>query len=184
MKKKTFWWWLGIIEPPKGLKRRPETLDGLLELKVLRVNFWKTKTMINSENAGKVTEKSQSPSTVCRKSRSSNSILCQFWRCQVRERCSGITGKLEKDSNFKCQSSANQHTGIAEDFPGIELNGQSLKIVEKFCYLCGKIGRRGDEDYIVITTTRMGGIKFTDLGLLLTRFAFKSKKCITLYMCL
>ena len=140
--------------------------------------------MINSENAGKVTEKSQSPSTVCRKSRSSNSILCQFWRCQVHERYSGIRGKLEKDSNFKCQSSANQHKGIAEDFLSIELNGQSLKIVEKFCYLCGKIGRRGDEDYIVITTTKMGGIKFTDLGPLLTKFAFKGKKCIPFYMCL
>ena len=102
----------------------------------------------------------------------------------MHERCSGIRGKLEKDSNFKCQSSANQHTRIAEDFPGIELNGQSLKIVENFCYLCGKIETRGGEDYIVITTTRMRGIKFTDLGPLLTRFAFKGKKCITFYMCL
>ena len=39
MKKKTFWQLLGIIEPPIGLKRRRETLEGLLELKVLRVNF-------------------------------------------------------------------------------------------------------------------------------------------------
>ena len=140
--------------------------------------------MINSESAGKVTEKSQSHSTVCRKSKSSNSILCQFWRCRVHERCSGIRAKLEKDSNFKCQSSANQHIGIAEDFPGIELNGQSLKIVEKFCYLCDKIGTRGGEDYIVITRTRIGGSKFTDLGPLVTRFAFKGKKCITFYMCL
>ena len=99
---------------------------------MLRVNFKKTKTMINSENAGKVTEESQSSSNVCRKSRSSNSILCQFRKCQVHKRCSGIRGKPEEESNFKCEASANQHTGIAEGFPGIELNGQSLKIMEKF----------------------------------------------------
>ena len=98
---------------------------------MLRVNFKKTKTMINSENAGKVTEESQSSSNVCRKSRSSNSILCQFWKCRVHKRCSGIRGKPEEESNLKCEASANKQTGIA-GFPGIELNGQSLKIVEKF----------------------------------------------------
>ena len=44
-----------------------------------------------------------------------------------------------QNSKFKCQSCANQQVNIAEDCPGIELNGQSLEIVEKFFYLVGYI---------------------------------------------
>ena len=105
--------------------------------------------MISSPNAAKLTQESQSPSTVCRKSASSNSILCQFCSCWVHKWCSGIRGKLEKDSNFKCQASANHHAEIAENFPGIGLNGQSVKIVEKFCYLGGTVGARGVADDII-----------------------------------
>ena len=97
--------------------------------------------------------------------------------------CSGIRGKLEKDNNFKCQASANHHTGIAEDFPGIELNGQSLKIVEKFCYLGGTTGARGGADDIVITRTKSEGSKFSNL-VQFSNFALKGKKCIIFYMCL
>ena len=31
----------------------------------------------------------------------------------------------------------------SRDCPGIELNGQSLEIVGRFCYLGGKIGLKG-----------------------------------------
>ena len=44
-----------------------------------------------------------------------------------------------QNSKFKCQACANQQVNIAEDCPGIELNGPSLEIVEKFCYLVGYI---------------------------------------------
>ena len=37
-----------------------------------------TKTMIISENVGKVTREGKFPSAVCRKGVGSNSILCQF----------------------------------------------------------------------------------------------------------
>ena len=33
---------------------------------------------------------------------------------------------------FKCQAFANQQTDIAEDYQGIELNGQCLEIMGKF----------------------------------------------------
>ena len=84
----------------------------------------------------------------------------------------------------KCQASANHHTGITEDFPGIELTGQSLKIVEKFCYLGGTIGATGGSDDVVITRTRSEGSKFSNLVPLVTWFALKGKKCIIFYMCL
>ena len=53
----------------------------------------------------------------------------------MHNKCNVIRGKLKKDSKLKCQACANQQTDIAGDFPGIELNGQSLEIVEKFCHL-------------------------------------------------
>ena len=39
-----------------------------------------------------------------------------------------IRGKLKEGSEFKCQSYVNQQTDIEECWPGIELNGQSLKM--------------------------------------------------------
>ena len=96
---------------------------------------------LSIENAGKVTIEGKFPCAVCRKGIGSNSILCQFCKCRVHKRCSGIriTPPPPRNSKFKCQSCANQQVNIAEDCPGIELNGQSLEIVEKFCYLVGYI---------------------------------------------
>lgn len=41
---------------------------------------------------------------------------------------------------IKCQTYANQLTDIAGNCPGIELNGQSLKMVKKFYCLRDTIG--------------------------------------------
>ena len=68
----------------------------------------------------------------------SNFILFQFcWRW-VHKRC--IRGKQKEYSMIKCQTYANQLTDIAGNYPGIELNGQSLKMVEKFYCLRDTIG--------------------------------------------
>ena len=40
-----------------------------------------------------------------------------------------VLGKLKEDGKFKC---VKQQRGKGEHFQGIELNGQSLEIVEKF----------------------------------------------------
>ena len=71
--------------------------------------------MISSENAKMVIMEGKFPCAVCRKGVVINSILCQFCRCWVHKGCSGIRGKLKEDSKFKCQTYANQQTGIAED---------------------------------------------------------------------
>ena len=57
--------------------------------------------MIISENAGKVAIERKFPCAICRKNAGSKSNLCQFCRCWVRNRGSGIRGKLEEDSKFK-----------------------------------------------------------------------------------
>ena len=56
--------------------------------------------MISSENAGKVTTEGKLLSAVCRKGFGINSILCQFCRCWVHTRCSGIKDKLKEDSKL------------------------------------------------------------------------------------
>ena len=56
--------------------------------------------MISSENAGKVTMEGKLPSAVCRQGLGINSILCQFSRCWVHKRCSGIKDKLKEESKF------------------------------------------------------------------------------------
>ena len=65
-----------------------------------------------------------------------------FRSCWVHKRCSGITGKLKGNNNYKCQTRANQQTDIAEDCQDIKLNGQSLEIVEKLCDVGDTLGIR------------------------------------------
>ena len=68
--------------------------------------------MITSKNTEKLTEEGKFPLAVWRKSVGSNSILCQFCRCQVKD--VKVLGKLSK-SKFKCQKCENQ----LEDKPEI-----------------------------------------------------------------
>ena len=55
------------------------------------------------------------PCVVCRKVVDNNFIIVQFYACYLHERCSSIRNKLKEDSNFKCQTCANQQTDLAED---------------------------------------------------------------------
>ena len=72
-----------------------EAWKGPLESKVLRVNVKKGKMMSSSGNAGKVTVEEKSPFALYRKGLGSNSIFCQFCRCWMHKRYSGIKGKLK-----------------------------------------------------------------------------------------
>ena len=65
---------------------------------------------------------------VCRQGVGSNSILCQFCRCLLYKRCSGIRGK-RRSLNVRYVRISRQ---TAEDCPSTELNGQSLEVVARF----------------------------------------------------
>ena len=99
--------------------------------------------VISFENAGKVTMEGKFPCVVCRKVVGINSILCQFCKCWVHTRCSGIRGNPKEDIKFKSRTCTNQKINTAEDCQGIELNGQFLEIAKKFIffisYLCDRI---------------------------------------------
>ena len=81
---------------------------------------------------------------------------------------SGIRGRLKEDSKFKYHKCANQPTDVAEDCPGIKLNGQSLEIAEKYCYLHNTMGARGGAIDSFITRIRSEWNKSRDLATLLT----------------
>ena len=72
----------------------------------------------------------------------------------MHKRCSGIRGKLKKDSKLKCQTCANQET----DSRGLSKhrNDQSLEILKKFCYFSDKIGATGVSFDSVIARIRSG----------------------------
>ena len=72
-----------------------------------------------------------------------------------------------QDSKFKYRTCATQETDIAEDCQGIELNGWSLEIVWKFCYLVDSIGDRGGAFDSPIPRIRSGWCKVRDLVSLL-----------------
>ena len=50
-------------------------------------------------------------------------------------RFSGIRGKLKEDIRLEGQKYPKQQADIAEECVGTEINYQSLKSLEKFCYL-------------------------------------------------
>ena len=63
------------------------------------------------ENVGKVTGEGKFPCAVCRKCVPVNSILCQFCRCWVHNKCYAISVKIKEDRKFKCQTCTNsKHT--------------------------------------------------------------------------
>ena len=84
--------------------------------------------LISGENAGKVIEEGKFSCAVCAKSVDSNSIFLPVLQVLcIRDVV--VLGKLKEDGKFKC---VKQQRGKGEHFQGIELNGQSLEIVEKF----------------------------------------------------
>ena len=85
---------------------------------------------------------------------------------------------LKQHVEFKCWICKSQETDTAVEHPSIEFNGQSLEIVEKFCYLGDTIRARGDAIDMVLAKTRNGWIKFRDLlPLLATRGLPLGAKC-------
>ena len=94
---------IGIIESPQGLNWNSEASNRTLQSKGLKVNVKKTKAKVSNEKARKVKKQEKFPCTKCRKGVGSNSILCQFFKCWVHKRCTGVRGRLKQDDEFNCR---------------------------------------------------------------------------------
>ena len=66
----------------------------------MSVNVKKMKMMVSSENGGKVAEKCKFCCPIFKKGVGIIYIYCQFCRCWVRKRYSGVRNKLKEDSKF------------------------------------------------------------------------------------
>ena len=73
------------------------------------------------------------PCVVCRKCVGINSILISF--TGVRSLTDVVVLEVNWKGTISLMSDMRKPTDIVQDCPGIELNDQSLEIVEKFCYL-------------------------------------------------
>ena len=119
----------------ENLEGRQETGEGELEPKGLRLYVKKTTMIVSTANIGKIREEIKFPCAVSRRGAETNSMIWQFCKYWVHKRCSGIKGKLKEDGEFRCQTYTNEQTVKAQDRTCLWLNGQSLEILEKFCYL-------------------------------------------------
>lgn len=72
---------------------------------------------------------------------------------------------MKEDITSECQTCVNQQTDLAEDSPGVESNGQSLEIVNRFDVLMAPVGARGSAVDRVITKIKSRWSKFRDLVL-------------------
>ena len=106
--------------------------------------------IVSTANIGKVREERKFSWAISRKGAETNSIVWQFCKYWVHKRCSGIKGKLKEDGEFRCHTYANEETDIAKERTCLWLNGQSLEILEKFCYL-GETIKGGATDNFLTT---------------------------------
>ena len=155
-------------ETMEGLLVKLKTWRKAMESKGLRVNVTKTKVMISGCSVGKPQEKGKFPCSVCGKGVGSNSIFCGTCKHWVHKKCSGITGMLKDDNQFKCKRCKKTEAADDSDIEKVYLDGEAIEVVQKFCYLGDTIGAQGGAGAGVIARVRCGWSKFRELLPLLT----------------
>lgn len=74
----------------------------------------------------------------------------------MRKKYSSIKGKEKQDNEFECRTCTSQEIETEENFQYIELYGQSLEYLERFCNLHDTIGARKCAIGSVLTRIRKG----------------------------
>ena len=134
-----------------------------MEAKGLRVNMGKTKIMDSGEYQ----------CSVCRKGVGSNSVYCAGCSHWVHKKCSGVTGSLKSNPDYRCS----RCKGTACPIDGrphnewLLVQDKKLDGVDSFCYLGDTIGAGGGCDLSVITRIRYVWGKFRELLPILTSHA-------------
>ena len=163
-----------------------------MESKGLGVNIGKTKVMICERDTGQIAESGKWPCSVCRKGVGRNSIFCNDCKSWVHKKCSDVKGSLGSVADFRCR----RCKGDARPLDGrpvesIAVGGESLGVVDKFCYLGDVIGAGGGAEESSIARVRSGWKKFRELLSISTSrvlsLAMKGRvfeefvKCVVLY---
>ena len=115
-----------------------------IESKGLRVNVGKTKIMPSVHNAPRPTDSSEYPCGVCSKGVGSNSIECNSCKLWIHKRCTNLKGRLKLDPTFKCKKCRGEVTApVIPEIGPVVIDGETLEIVNSFCYLGDLSGQRG-----------------------------------------
>ena len=89
-------------ETEEGLKMKLNKWKTEIEAKGLRVNMGKTKIMVSRVKLQTLKDSGEYPCSVCRKGVGSNSIYCVGCSHWVHKRCSGVTGSLKSNPDYRC----------------------------------------------------------------------------------
>ena len=144
-----------------------------MEAKGLRVNMGKTKIMVSRVTLQTLKDSGKYPCSVCRKGVGSNSIYCAGCSHWVHKKCSGVTGSLKSNPDYRCS----RCKGTARPIDGrphnewLLVQDKKLDVVDSFCYLGDTIGAGGGCDLSVITRIRSAWGKFRELLPILTSHA-------------
>ena len=164
-----------MAENIKDLEAKYSAWKQGMEVKGLRVNIGKTKVMVSRRETLPQNKTGKWPCGVCLQGVGSNSIYCTSCRCWIHGKCSGIRGRLSAARNFICNRCSGNTPNTEEIPKELTLNGNSLEVVDKFCYLGDMLDAAGGAQSSSITRVKCAWGKFRGLLPLLTSKALPTK---------
>ena len=156
-----------MAESEKGLKAKGLLWKEGMEGKGLRINLGKTKVMVRKVKSEPVEDSGKWPCGICRTGVGSNSIFCGGCNKSIHRNCSGITGKLKEDDDYRCPKCVNSPKsgvpGPAEVKLGVR-DQNTLECVNRFCYLGDMIGEGGGAEEASRTRVKCAWGKYRELS--------------------
>ena len=160
---------VAMSENLEDLKDSLATWKEKLESKGLRVNMGKTKIMISGPELHTLKDSGKFPCGVCRKGVGGNSIFCQGCQHWTHKKCSGITGRLIEDPDFRCKRCLGTARPIdVRPCTEVHIGGDLVEVVDSFCYLGDMLCAGGGCERAIVARTRAAWGKFKELLPLLT----------------
>ena len=151
-------------EDPDQLEAKLSTWKRNLEAHGLRVNMGKTKVLISGAGLETLKDSGRHPCGVCRKGTGSNSIFCEGCSHWVHHGCSEIPGRLVEDPSFLCARCRGTARPIdARPATEFAVGGESVDVVDSFCYLGDTICAGGGCSRAITTRVRCAWGKFRQL---------------------
>ena len=133
------------------------------------MNMDKTKFMISASNLNTLKDSGKFLCGVCRAGVGDNSIFCTGCKHWIHKRCSGITGILRENPDFRCQRCLGTARPIdARPLKEVRVGEDTLDVVDSFCYLGDMVCAGGGCERAIIARSRSAWGKFRELLPLLT----------------
>ena len=153
----------------EGLLSKLRSWKAEMEGKGLRVNTDKTKITISGLNMHSLGDSGNFPCGVYHTGVGNNSNFCGSCSHWIHKKCSGITGKLAPNINFKYKRCIGEARTIdARPFKKLQMDGEMLEVVDPFCYLGDTLSAGGGCELSSITRIRSVWGKFRQLLPILT----------------